>query len=105
MRELGPNDGLTLLVDELIPGAVPLLLPGVDHFLGPDDQRIWSTAIFRALVSDLPAPAQPASLSQALIKSLVPSGQMQAPEVGSIRGVAASPQVLGRHPASGSGAL
>lgn len=50
MRNLGPNDGLTLLSDELIPGAVPLLLTGKDHFLGPDDQRAWSTAIFRTLM-------------------------------------------------------
>jgi hypothetical protein len=59
MRGLGPNDGLTLFSDELIPGAVPLLLPGVDHFLGPDGQRIWSTAIFRVLARDIsPQPEQ-----------------------------------------------
>lgn len=52
MRELGPNDGLTLLHDELIPGSTPLLLTGVDHFLG-DEQQVWSTALFRALVADL----------------------------------------------------
>jgi hypothetical protein len=54
MREAGPNDGLTLLADELIPGAVPLLLPGVDHFLGTD-QETWSTAVFRALLTQVPA--------------------------------------------------
>lgn len=54
LRELGPNDGLTLLVDELIPGSVPLILPGADHYLGPEDQRIWSTAIFRVLLAELP---------------------------------------------------
>jgi hypothetical protein len=53
MRELGPNDGLTLLSDELVPGAVPLLLPGTDHFLGPEDQRYWSTALFRVLVNGM----------------------------------------------------
>lgn len=53
MRALGPNDGLTLLSDELIPGATPILAPGVDHFLGLDDQRIWSTAIFRVIMMEL----------------------------------------------------
>jgi hypothetical protein len=53
MRELGPNDGITMLADELIPGAVPLLAPDADHFLGPEDQRLWSTAIFRLLAADV----------------------------------------------------
>jgi hypothetical protein len=61
MRELGPNDGLTLLTDELIPGAIPLVLPGVDHFLGPEDQRLWSTAIFRVLVAELSREPLPAA--------------------------------------------
>jgi hypothetical protein len=54
LREFGPNDGLTLLADELMPGTVPLILPGTDHFLGPDDQRAWSTALFRVLLNELP---------------------------------------------------
>ena len=53
MRELGPNDGLTLLADELIPHAVPLLVPGVDHFLGPGDQELWSTAVFRLFAAEV----------------------------------------------------
>lgn len=56
LRELGPNDGLTLLADEMIPGSVPLVLPGADHYLGPDDQRVWSTALFRVLLGELPSP-------------------------------------------------
>lgn len=54
LREFGPNDGLTLLADEMIPGSVPLVLPGADHYLGPEDQRIWSTALFRVLLAELP---------------------------------------------------
>ena len=54
MREFGPNDGLTLLADELVPGAVPVLLPGIDHFLGsPEQQAIWSTALVRLLAAEL----------------------------------------------------
>ncbi len=66
LRSHGPNDGLTLLSDELIPGAVPLLLPGSDHLLGAQDQRLWSTAIFRVLMDELAAeqPAQTAAREQ-----------------------------------------
>lgn len=59
LRELGPNDGLTLLSDELLPGSVPLILPGADHYLGPEDQRIWSTALFRVLLGELPREGEP----------------------------------------------
>jgi hypothetical protein len=59
LRVHGPNDGLTLLSDELIPGAVPLLLPGSDHLLAAEDQRLWSTAIFRVLMGELAAERQP----------------------------------------------
>ncbi len=54
MRDFGPNDGLTLLADELVPGATTILAPGLDHFLGaPDTQNVWSTAMFRAILTDL----------------------------------------------------
>jgi hypothetical protein len=54
MRNVGPNDGLTLLADELVPGATTILAPGVDHFLGlPEEQNVWSTAMFRAIVREL----------------------------------------------------
>lgn len=53
LRSFGPSDGMTLLADEMIPGAVPLFFPGVDHFLG-QDQRDWSSAIFRTIIAELP---------------------------------------------------
>jgi hypothetical protein len=67
LRAHGPNDGLTLLADELIPGAVPLLLPGSDHLLGAEDQRLWSTAIFRVLMAELAEAQHPqdATIEQA----------------------------------------
>ena len=55
MRELGPNDGLTLLADELIPQATPLLAPGADHFLDPVEQELWSTALFRVFAAEAAA--------------------------------------------------
>ncbi len=53
LREYGPSDGMTLLADEMIPGAAPLFFPGTDHFLGKD-QRAWSSAIFRTIIAELP---------------------------------------------------
>lgn len=54
MREFGPNDGLTLLADELVPHAVPLLMPGVDHFLGPhEEQEIWGAAVMRVFLGEV----------------------------------------------------
>ena len=32
LRDLGPNDGLALTVDQLVPGAATLVEPGLDHF-------------------------------------------------------------------------
>ena len=32
LRPLGPNDGLTLLADELIPGSIVVTDVGLDHF-------------------------------------------------------------------------
>jgi hypothetical protein len=52
MRELGPNDGLTLLADELLPGATPLLFTGVDHYVGSTSGDVWSAALFRALAAE-----------------------------------------------------
>lgn len=68
LRALGPNDGLTLLADEIIPGSVPLLLSGKDHYLGPGDQRDWSTALFRVLLGELPDATRTSS-SSALSKA------------------------------------
>jgi len=50
MRSHGPNDGLTLLADEIIPGGSTLLAPGVDHFFDHPDQPLWTAALFRVLV-------------------------------------------------------
>ena len=58
MRKHGPNDGLTLLADELVPRAVPILKHGADHFLGPEDQEIWSTALFRVVAAEMRPPGQ-----------------------------------------------
>ncbi|MBI3551424.1 MAG: hypothetical protein HY077_02800 [Elusimicrobia bacterium] len=33
LNEFGPNDGVTLLTDAIVPGAITLLKPGVDHYM------------------------------------------------------------------------
>ncbi len=47
-RELsayGPNDGLTLLADELVPNGHVILEPGLDHFYRDQDIRIKALAL------------------------------------------------------------
>ena len=53
----GPNDGLTLLADAIVPQGITLVEPGLDHyFAAPDlDRRI--AALAAALLGELEAPA------------------------------------------------
>jgi hypothetical protein len=53
MRRLGPNDGMVLLADELIPTGAPFLAVGVDHFLEDADRDLWTAAMFRVLMKSL----------------------------------------------------
>ena len=56
LRHHGPNDGMTLLADELVPGATVLLAPNTDHFFQYEKQDLHSAALFRVLIADeLPA--------------------------------------------------
>tara|TARA_B100000315_G_scaffold224382_1_gene229875 strand:- start:4494 stop:5636 length:1143 start_codon:yes stop_codon:yes gene_type:complete len=53
LRPYGPNDGLTLLVDQIIPGSVTVLELGLDHFFR-DSVIEWKTvALFRTVVKSL----------------------------------------------------
>ncbi len=52
-RDAGPGDGLTLLADELIPNALVLLEPGVDHFLDHPDQNHRTRALFAVVMNRL----------------------------------------------------
>jgi hypothetical protein len=47
MRPHGPNDGLTLLADELVPGGSALFVPGMDHFVEDPELDLISVALFR----------------------------------------------------------
>jgi len=45
LRKDGPNDGLTLLADELLPNGISVIEPGVDHFYDDPDIEAKSLAL------------------------------------------------------------
>jgi hypothetical protein len=45
LRKGGPNDGLTLLADELLPNGIAVIEPGIDHFYAAPDIEIKSVAL------------------------------------------------------------
>jgi hypothetical protein len=55
MRHLGPNDGLTMLVDQLLPGGLTIVEPGVDHYFDHPDQELRSLALLEVLLTRLGA--------------------------------------------------
>jgi hypothetical protein len=55
MRDLGPNDGLTMLVDELLPGGLAIVEPGVDHYFDHPDRELRSLALLEVLVKRIGA--------------------------------------------------
>ena len=57
MRHLGPNDGLTMLVDQLLPGGLTIVEPGVDHYFDHPDRELRSLALLEVLLKRLGASA------------------------------------------------
>jgi hypothetical protein len=55
MRHLGPNDGLTMLVDQLLPGGLAIVEPGVDHYFDHPDRELRSLALLEVLLNRLGA--------------------------------------------------
>ena len=55
MRHLGPNDGLTMLVDQLLPGGLTIVEPGVDHYFDHPDRELRSLALVEVLLTRLAA--------------------------------------------------
>jgi hypothetical protein len=45
LRKGGPNDGLTLLGDELLPNGIAVVEPGIDHFYAAPDIEVKSVAL------------------------------------------------------------
>jgi len=61
LRAEGPNDGLTLLADALVPGGLTLVAPGRDHFLDGADMDRMAVALAGAVVEQaLARPGSPA---------------------------------------------
>jgi hypothetical protein len=55
MRDLGPNDGLTMLIDQLLPGGLTIVEPGVDHYFDHPDRELRSLALMEVLLKRLGA--------------------------------------------------
>jgi hypothetical protein len=55
LRKYGPNDGLTLLADELLPGGVTIIEPGLDHFYRDPEINLKSLAIANLVAEELNA--------------------------------------------------
>lgn len=55
MRDIGPNDGLTMLVDQLLPGGLTIVEPGVDHFFDHPDREVRSLALLEVLLKRIGA--------------------------------------------------
>ncbi len=53
LRRYGPNDGQSLLADELIPGGFPVLELGTDHRFGSDGIETKTVALARVVVGTL----------------------------------------------------
>jgi hypothetical protein len=55
-RELsvyGPNDGMTLLADELVPGSHVILEPGLDHFYRDPDINLKALALASLVMREI----------------------------------------------------
>lgn len=49
----GPNDGLTLLADELVPGGHVILEPGLDHFFRDPEIHLKTLALANVVVREI----------------------------------------------------
>ena len=71
MRDLGPNDGLTMLVDQLLPGGLAIVEPGVDHYFDHPDRELRSLALLEVLLKRLRASTSVSGRSLPLDESAV----------------------------------
>jgi hypothetical protein len=53
LAEDGPNDGLALLADAIVPQGVTVVAPGLDHFLAEPRQDRIVAAMARAVLDTL----------------------------------------------------
>jgi hypothetical protein len=53
LRKGGPNDGLTLLGDELLPNGIAIIETGIDHFYAAPDISVRSVALANVVAEGL----------------------------------------------------
>jgi hypothetical protein len=53
LRKFGPNDGSTLLADDLMPGGITIVEPGFDHFYRDPDINLKSLALANLVAEKL----------------------------------------------------
>jgi hypothetical protein len=53
LRKDGPDDGLTLLADELLPNGIAVIEPGIDHFYAAPDIEIKPVALANVVAEAL----------------------------------------------------
>jgi hypothetical protein len=53
LRKYGPNDGLTLLSDELLPGGITVAEPGLDHFYRDPEIDLKALALATVVANEL----------------------------------------------------
>jgi hypothetical protein len=53
MRLLGPNDGIALTTDEILPGGATIVEAGLDHFMAAPDIDRRTAALITVLVGEL----------------------------------------------------
>ena len=53
LGKYGPNDGLTLLADELVPEGITIIEPGYDHFYRDPEINLKSMAIANLVADEL----------------------------------------------------
>jgi hypothetical protein len=53
LRKYGPNDGLTLLADELVPRGATVIEPGLDHFYQDPEIDLKSLALANVVADEL----------------------------------------------------
>ncbi len=53
LRKYGPNDGLTLLADELLPNGVTVIEPRLDHFYRDPEIDLKSLALANTVADEL----------------------------------------------------
>ncbi len=50
LREFGPNDGATLLADQIVPGSLTVLQPGADHYFDIPDADLRGLALVKSVL-------------------------------------------------------